>query len=96
MGTYVRCRRKAQWRVRKLSAECLAWRWAVGVVVPFPLRDICRDDPLPEVEHIRVVWIDRDLNPMMVGVAECLDAGEIFERRKIWRAPNSLRAERLV
>src|SRR5262249_57671498 len=51
--------------------------------------------PLPDAEHIRVVRIDTDLDPMMVGSAESLKPGEVFNGRKDRRALNS-REERLV
>src|SRR5215831_20066707 len=59
------------------------------------LDDVGCNDPLPDAEHIRVVRIDTDLDPMMVGSAESLKPGEVFNARKDRRALNS-RGERLV
>src|SRR5262249_13145450 len=59
------------------------------------LEDVGCNDPLPDAEHIRVVRIDTDLDPMMVGSAESLKPGEVFNGRKDRRALNS-RGERLV
>src|SRR6516225_4833726 len=52
-------------------------------------------DPLPDAEHIRVVRIDADFDPMMVGGAESLQPGEVFDRRTDRRTLSS-RGERLV
>src|SRR5215831_4682760 len=59
------------------------------------LDDVGCNDSLPDAEHIRVVRIDTDLDPMMVGSAESLKPGEVFNARKDRRALNS-RGERLV
>src|SRR6516165_10516187 len=59
------------------------------------LDDVGCNDPLPDAEHIRVVRIDTDLDPMMVGSAESLKPGEVFNGRKDRRALDS-RGERLV
>src|SRR5262249_61433413 len=59
------------------------------------LDDVGCNDPLPDAEHTRVARIDTDLDPMMVGSAESLKPGEVFNGRKDRRALNS-RGERLV
>jgi hypothetical protein len=37
------------------------------------------DDLRPEGEHLGGRWVDRDLYPMCVRVAKCLDTREVFE-----------------
>src|SRR5262249_28164067 len=59
------------------------------------LDDVGCNDPLPDAEHIRVVRIDADFDPMMIGGAESLEPGEVFDRRRDRRALNS-RGKRLV
>jgi hypothetical protein len=59
------------------------------------LDDVGCNDPLPDDEHIRVVRIDADLDPMVVGGAESFKPGEVFDRRTDRRALNSC-GERLV
>ena len=59
------------------------------------LDDVGCDDPLPGAEHVRVVRIDADLDPMMVGAAEGLKPGEVLDRRENGRAGYS-RGQRLV
>jgi hypothetical protein len=69
-----------------------------GHTAPAPsltLDDVGRDDPWPDAEHVRVVRIDADLDPMMVGAAEGLKPGEVLDRRKNGRAGYS-RGQRLV
>src|SRR5438552_6321726 len=46
-----------------------------------PLGQISRDDTRAECEHVRVVRINRDVDPVMVGRTERLDPREIFEGR---------------
>ena len=53
------------------------------------------NDPLPDVEHIWIVRIDVDFDPMMVWDPENLEPGEVFDGRQDRRALNS-RGKRLV
>ena len=50
-----------------------------------PLYDICCHDSLPETEHVWIMRIDSNLEPMMVGATERLDTREVFKRRKVRR-----------
>ena len=59
------------------------------------LADVRRNDPLPDAEHVWIVWIDTDFYPVVVGAAESLKPGEVLDRRENGRAGYS-RGQRLV
>src|SRR3989442_10024393 len=48
---------------------------------PSTLDDVRCDDALPEREHLGFVHLDRHLQPVMVGRAECFDACEVLDGR---------------
>src|SRR5438552_5158377 len=48
---------------------------------PSTLDDVRGDDARPEREHLGFIHLDRHLQPVMVGLAECFDAGEVLDRR---------------
>jgi hypothetical protein len=54
------------------------------------LDDVGYSDPLPDDEHIPVVRIDADLDPMVVGGAESFKPGQVFDRRTDRRSPSWL------
>src|SRR5437773_906 len=48
---------------------------------PSTLDDVRGDDARPEREHLGFIHLDRHLQPVMVGLAECFDAGEVLDGR---------------
>src|SRR6516225_8901407 len=78
-----------------MASDLLMTRSGHTTKLDSALGDVGCNDLLPDAKHIRVVRIDADLDPMMVGSAESLEPGEVFNGRKDRRALNS-RGERLV
>src|SRR5437773_723101 len=48
---------------------------------PSTLDDVRGDDARPEREHLGFIHLDRHLQPVMVGLAERFDAGEVLDGR---------------
>jgi len=51
-------------------------REATHSLLPSPLEGIRRYNALPESKHLRVVYINRDVDPVMVGLTERLHIPE--------------------
>jgi len=61
-----------------------------------PLDDIRRHNALPERKYLRVVYIDCDVDPVMVGLTERLHSREVLENWSGSDATPGSRPERLI
>src|SRR5919108_3985518 len=61
-----------------------------------PLREIRRHQTWPKCEHVGIVRVHCDMDPVVVGRTERLDAREVFERRSDRDAPHRPRTQGLV